>query len=238
MPSRYDVFAPFYDGVMGDRTDTSAYVRSLVERHRPGAATVLELACGTGSVLKYFGEEGYAVAGIDRSEQMLEIARRKVPQAQLLRRDITRFRVPGRFDAVLCVYDSINHVIGFERWRRVFDRARAHLVEDGVFVFDINTERRLAELVSEPTWVRWFDENLVLVDVVERRDGVVWELRIFERTGPSNFELHCEDIPEVSYPAETISATLRESFSRVWIYDRERKRASARSGRLYFVCRA
>jgi hypothetical protein len=73
---------------------------------------------------------------------------------------------------------------------------------------------------------------------VERRDGVVWELRIFERTGPSNFELHCEDIPEVSYPAETISATLRESFSRVWIYDRERKRASARSGRLYFVCRA
>ncbi len=48
----YEVFAPFYDAVMGDRAEHADYLRSLIEKHHPKAKTLLELAFGTGSVLK------------------------------------------------------------------------------------------------------------------------------------------------------------------------------------------
>lgn len=48
----YDVFAPFYDAVQGDRAEHARYIRSLIAKHHQSAKTVLELACGTGSVLK------------------------------------------------------------------------------------------------------------------------------------------------------------------------------------------
>jgi ubiquinone/menaquinone biosynthesis C-methylase UbiE len=75
----YGVFAPSYDAVQGDRADDAAYLRGLIEKHQPEARHVLELACGTGSVLKQL-QDRYEVTGVDRSEGMLAIAAEKVPR--------------------------------------------------------------------------------------------------------------------------------------------------------------
>lgn len=48
----YEVYARFYDDLEGDRAAHADYLRSLVVRNCPHARSVLELACGTGSVLK------------------------------------------------------------------------------------------------------------------------------------------------------------------------------------------
>ena len=69
----YDIFAQFYDAVQGDRAEHASYVRSLIRKHAPRARSVLELACGTGSVLKQLWTH-YEVTGLDLSEQMLEVA--------------------------------------------------------------------------------------------------------------------------------------------------------------------
>ena len=37
---------------------------------------------------------------------------------------MTRFDLGETFDVVLCVFDSINHLVRFSDWERVFDRAR------------------------------------------------------------------------------------------------------------------
>jgi len=167
----YDVFAPFYDAVQGERAEHAAYLRSLIEKHRPGAKTVLELACGTGSILKQLRPH-YHVVGVDRSEPMLEVARRKVAGVRVLRADMTQ------------------------------------------------------------------DDNLLVLDVTDGGKGVVvWDIRIFEHLGDSRYRLHAEDIREISFPAERITAALSQRFSRVWTYDAQRARPSARSERLHFVCR-
>lgn len=67
-----------------------------------GARRYLDFACGTGRVLKigsrYFEES----VGIDISPDMLEVARERVPQAQLMCLDVTRStdEVGGSFDCV------------------------------------------------------------------------------------------------------------------------------------------
>jgi SAM-dependent methyltransferase len=235
----YDVFAPFYDAVQGERAEHARYLRSLIRNHAPRARTVLELACGTGSILKQLWTH-YEVVGLDLSEQMLEIAAQKVPGVPLYRGDMTSFDLDERFDVVLCVYDSINHLLRFEEWKAVFARVHEHLDDDGVFIFDINTQRKLAEFASRPSTAEWFgDGNLLVLEISSAGRGVAnWGARVFERVRDSEYRLHSEDIPEISFPPERIRAALDKRFSRVWIYDAQRARPTARSERLHFVCRA
>jgi len=235
----YEVFARFYDAVMGDRADEVAYFRSLIERYHPQAKTVLELACGTGTVLEQL-QPFYEVAGVDLSEQMLEVARAKLPSTQLLHGDMTKIDLSERFDVVLCVFDSINHLLEFRAWEAVFDRAREHLEPRGLFLFDMNTEAKLSRFARLPPWPQSFGEgHLVIPDVRPPENGVyVWNLRVFERTSGSNYVLHEEDIPEVAFPLERVRESLTKRFRAVRVYDERRGRPRKASERLYFACKA
>src|SRR5437588_3219313 len=157
---------------MGDRAQHAAYLRALIRRHAPGARTVLELGCGTGSILRQLWTH-YEVTGVDLSEEMLERAAKKTPGIPLFRADMRTFDLGERFDVVLCVYDSINHLLRFDDWKAVFAGAHKHLNENGVFIFDINTQRRLAAFVGEQPFTQWFGEgNLMLMDVTNGGRGV------------------------------------------------------------------
>lgn len=234
----YATFAPFYDEVMGDRGREGAYVKSLIEKHHPEAMTVLELACGTGAILEQLHPR-YDVTGLDLAKGMLEIATQKVPRARLFLEDMTRFDLGETFDVVLCVFDSLNHLVMFEQWEAVFARAREHVADGGIFVFDVNTETKLASFAVAPPWMQWFGEDsLLLIDVRDGEGGAYeWKIRIFEHLQGSTYRLHAEDIREAAFPVEQIKAALSERFARIRVYDAERSRPTGRSLRLYFVCR-
>jgi len=234
----YEVFAPFYDRVVGDRGREGAYLHELIQKHRPDAVTVLELACGTGAIIEQLHSH-YEVSGLDASRRMLDIAAQKVPQARLFRKGMTHFDLGERFDVVLCVFDSVNHLVSFAQWEAVFDCAAEHRADRRIFIFDVNTERKLASFASAPPWMQWFgDDSLLLIDVRDEGDGVyAWKLRVFEHRSGSSYRLHVEDIREAAFPLERIRAALAERFRRVRVYDAERARPTTRSLRLHFVCR-
>ncbi len=233
----YEIFAPFYDRVMGDRGREGTYLHDLIQKHRPDAETVLELACGTGAILEQLHPR-YEISGLDASKRMLQLAAQKVPEARLFRKDMTRFDLAEKFDVVLCVFDSINHLVGFPDWEAVFDRAHEHLTDRGIFIFDVNTERQLAAFASAPPWTQWFEgDNLLLIEVRDEGDGVyAWKIRVFEHSRGSDYRLHVEDIREAAFPLERIRASLTERFTSARIYDAERQRPTSRSLRLHFVC--
>jgi SAM-dependent methyltransferase len=152
---------------------------------------------------------------------------------------MTEVSLGETFDVVLCVFDSINHLLTFARWEAVFDRAREHLAPEGIFVFDVNTPRKLAQIAAAPApLVHWFDDgNVLVLDVVDRGDDYLWVLRVFEYLGGDDYRLHRSDIPETAFEAAQIRQALAGRFARTWVYDAERSRPSAASQRLHFVCR-
>lgn len=235
----YDVLARFYDAVMGDRSQEADYIRGLIRKQHRSATSLLELACGTGALLEQLEPE-FEVTGVDRSQAMLDVAAARLPSARLVRADMTAVALAERFDVVLCVFDSINHLLDFAQWEAVFDRAREHLDHGGVFVVDMNTQAKLDRFGSSPPFPQWFgDGHLVLIDVRPPEDGVsMWDLRIFERVADDTYRLHREEIAEVAFPAERVLESLRRRFSAVRTYDGRGARPSARSERLYFACKA
>jgi predicted TPR repeat methyltransferase len=105
---RYDAWARTYDVDLGDWSYQApdVVVRTLLDRH-PGAASVLDVGCGTGLVGRTLRDRGYAgrLEGLDLSQASLEQAEAGGAYDALRRTDLQQ-RLPvddGSVDAVVCV---------------------------------------------------------------------------------------------------------------------------------------
>ncbi len=143
----YAAIAEIYDSIM-DHVDYSVwadYLSSLFRRFHPRVKTVFETACGTGSLALELHERGYSFTGMDRSVEMLKIAASKFREAglppRLFAADMTAIPLKARFDAVICIYDSINYLLDPDDFRKALREAAAITGDGGLFVFDVCTIR-------------------------------------------------------------------------------------------------
>jgi SAM-dependent methyltransferase len=233
----YAGLAPFYDRVMGDRSGEVDRIRRYMSRHRFGAQSLLELGCGTGALLAGLAPH-LSVTGVDRSPEMLSIAARTVPGARLVRGDITAFTLPSRFDVVICMFDTLNHVVTMDGWLALFRCAHEHLSDGGLFIFDVNTTGRLRRLADAPPFLDEFDRNVVIMTVRAAGDGLsLWETRIFEHQADNVFELHHERIYELGVPLTQIRAALAGRFELVEEESLNGSPVSDDSDRVFFCWR-
>src|SRR6266516_2020060 len=172
----YDPFAKFYDAMMGEPTETAILLEALIQEFHPDAKHVLELACGTGAVLKHL-RHTYQIMGLDLSEGMLENARRNVPDAIFFQGDMSAFSLPMSFDVILCVFDSVNHLTTFAQWQSLFWHVDHHLNAKGLFIFDVNTLAKLERLAQAPTEVQEFAGNYLLMNIIQTENHLYnWRL--------------------------------------------------------------
>lgn len=209
----YERLARFYDGMEGDRPATVSLIRRLIREHGPASRSVLELGCGTGTILRGLPEE-LVLHGLDASEPMLEIARKKVPRASLHLGDMSRFALELGFDVILCIFNSINHMTAASQWQSFFEHAHRHLNPGGILIFDINTPCMMEELSRSPVRVASFDGHLMLTMVHKLDEHLYdWPIYVLERTGDGRSVVHEERIIEASFPVEEVKGMLERSFT-------------------------
>ena len=76
-------------------------MRALIETLPPG--TVLDAACGTGRYAAILADRGHEVIGVDQSDAMLDMARKKLPSPCFHKGDLTALPLSaGSVDAVVC----------------------------------------------------------------------------------------------------------------------------------------
>lgn len=133
--------APYYDRLMY-QVDYGAwcnYVTELFAQARRPVQDVLDLACGTGNLTQELLARGYSVIGLDASAEMLEIAKEKLPGTEFFQGDFISWGLDRDFDAITCVFDSLNNILVDEEMVVAFRKASDHLRPGGIFVFDLNT---------------------------------------------------------------------------------------------------
>ena len=107
-------------------------------------ATILDIACGTGTLAIELAQSGHIVRGIDSSPEMIRIAKSKpikLPNLFFDVQDMVRFNVDGKFDLVTCTFDSINYIRKLNDLREMLFRVASVLYERGLFIFDSNTKQ-------------------------------------------------------------------------------------------------
>jgi SAM-dependent methyltransferase len=237
----YERFAAFYDVVMDDPAPRAARVDAAIDRYRPDPATLLELGCGTGSILARL-ETTASLTGLDRSPEMLAVAAAKVPGAQLVRGDMADFDLGRRFDVVACVFDSINHLLDVASWASLLGCVHRHLADGGLFVFDVNTVGELHRLGEELPWVYDFDGGTAIIDVAFALEptglGLTdWDIRIFEQVEGTRYELHHERIGELALPLERVRGLVADGFELLEEVDEDGLPATDASVKAYYALR-
>ena len=129
--------ARLYDAVYASIRDyprEAAELDRLIQERRPGARTLLDVACGTGAHLDHLS--GYEAEGLDLDPEMLAVARERLPNVPLHEGDMADFELGKRFDAVVCMFSSIGYVRTEERLRSAVASMARHLEPDGVLVVE------------------------------------------------------------------------------------------------------
>lgn len=214
------------------------FVSAVVAKDAPRATTWLDLCCGTGSLLRILGENGFQATGVDLSEHQVEHARRKAPGARVFARDIRTLDLGQRFDVVTCMFDSLNYLADEADLLQAFRRAGSHLSDDGIFIFDMNTYEGLKEqwcamsVTHEPDLTLVIEASFDADRAIGRMlfTGFIRKRKLYQR-----FQ---EEHIERGYRPEEIEGLLHQAglvFRKCdgYSFGRPRKR----SARLLYVCR-
>ena len=149
----YEFLAGCYD----ELTTDVRYSRwaDYIEKHFARSAlpihTVLDLACGTGSLTAELMGRGYEMICADRSAEMLSVAAEKCRDLAgeppvFLCQSMEKLDLYGTVDACVCCLDSVNYVTSPRKLKKAFQRVHLFLVPGGLFLFDINTPDKLRGL--------------------------------------------------------------------------------------------
>ncbi|MFJ6611623.1 class I SAM-dependent DNA methyltransferase [Streptomyces sp. NPDC091289] len=104
-----------------------------------GDGRALEFAIGTGRVGVPLRERGVPVVGIELSEPMAAVLRRKVDEDTLpvVIGDMATTVVPGEFTLVYLVYNTISNLLTQDEQVACFRNAARHLAPGGRFVIEL-----------------------------------------------------------------------------------------------------
>lgn len=174
MAESYDALARHFDAwqqAFGGSYDDLILPRVLaaLSRHAPPVRRVADLGFGTGDLVVALARTGYTVVGVDRSPEMLAIARAKVlaaslsPAPVLEQQDLRVLRLEPAVDAAVCVYTVMNQLTGDDDLARALGAIHDALVPGGLFLFELNLPAAYARY-----WSR--TETVSLEDVVVTRE--------------------------------------------------------------------
>jgi len=106
--STYNKIAGIYSNKYFDDLSDTFYINKFLSI-LPPKSEILEVGSGPGQFVKYIAEKGFKATGIDLSEKMIEIARKKVPEAKFKVMDMRDMKFKdASFDGLMAPYSLIH----------------------------------------------------------------------------------------------------------------------------------
>jgi len=170
----YSRLAEVYDEIVIDPCHDrwASFLDELWSADPVGVRSVLDLCCGTGLLAGELIRRGYRVVGVDASDAMLALARKRLgPEVALSRMALPDLKVEGVFDAAICTFDGFNYLT-LEELRLTMAAVAGRLPPAGWLVFDLHTDGMMNFTISNPIVAgESADNDFVIsstVDPVER----------------------------------------------------------------------
>jgi len=129
--------AEFYDSlVTNDLFDLAIYEKLFQGTDKK----ILELACGSGRIMLPLLEKGYDMSGVDLSEDMLNILKKKCFKRDLTpdlyKGDMSSFKNEIKYDIVMLSHISISLLEPEKQEQLFYNVSKNLLKEDGIFIFN------------------------------------------------------------------------------------------------------
>lgn len=225
----YTSFAAFYDKLMTEDfnyAEIADFIENIFGEYDIDARLVCELACGTGNITIPLSQRGYDMIAIDKSTDMLDIAREKAGAESgilFLNQDMTKIDLYGTVDAVVCLIDGINYVLNANSLFKMMKRIKTCFLEPGgIFLFDISSERKLKSVIGNNTFINNGDDVFYTWEnrYLEKKRLCDMYLNFFVKSKKGLYRRFAERHLQRAYSADEIVKMLYAAgFEKVDMYD-------------------
>ena len=176
--------------------------------------TGLDVGCGGGWFTRAFQRCGYRMTGLDVSAEMLDHAQKTALEegirSEYLLGDITKIKLPKRFDFVTAINDCINY-IPKNKLNAAFKNVGGALKKGGVFLFDISSERKFREKIANTVSADDREDVTYLNFSREETDGVTMDVTLFVKRPDGAFDRLDETHRQYIYTEEEINSALKKN---------------------------
>jgi ubiquinone/menaquinone biosynthesis C-methylase UbiE len=134
----YEELAKFYD-LMYSFKEYKKEVKKLrkliTQSKESDGKELLDVACGTGNHLNFF-KKYFNCTGIDINDEMLKIAKEKVPNVKFEKANMINFNLGKEFDIITCLFSSIGYVKTLSNLEQTLRNFSNHLRTGGIVIIE------------------------------------------------------------------------------------------------------
>lgn len=222
----YEDFSYIYDKLSFD-LDYEKYANNilkLTKEHNINKESMLELACGSGMLTKYFFDEFDSIDALDISTDMLNVFANKYDPSNvnLIYYDMVEFENPNSYDLIVILLDSINYVTDSRDLEKLFKNCYKNLKEGGLLIFDINSEYKMNEIFGSNCYVYEYEDIFYTWDNFLEDNLVDMHLNFFLENEDGSYKRIYEYQQERVYDRGFVKEMAKKSgFSNIKLYDED-----------------
>lgn len=171
----------------------------------------VDIGCGGGYFTRFFAKNGYEMLGVDISPEMLsfaqETALKEGVRGEYILGDITKIKIPKRFDFATAINDCVNY-IPKEKLVTAFKNVKNGLKKDGIFLFDVSSERKFREKIADTVCADDREDVTYLAFNSVEKDKVTMDVTVFSKRADGAFDRTDEKHIQYIYTHEEICDAL------------------------------
>jgi SAM-dependent methyltransferase len=208
----YSRLAGVYDEIVVDPCHgrLASFLHELWSADADGVRSVLDLCCGSGLLASELIARGYRVVGVDGSEAMLAVARKRLgPEAALSRMTLPDLTLEGVFDAAVCTLDGFTYLTPRELDLTI--AAVAHRLRPaGWLVFDVHTDAMMEFTISHGVVAGQAAQNDFVISSVVDPTARTCDTKIV-LTQPRDGDPFCERHRQYFHTDADVRASLQDA---------------------------
>lgn len=226
----YSELAEIYDQLylsLFNYEQDAEFVDSILKKYQIN--DLLELGCGSGYLAQFLVKKGYKITGVDLYKEMLQIARKRLPEVEFFQQNIRNLKFRRKFNCIIAMGRMYTYMLTNEDVEQSI-RSIAHcLNQSGIFLFDN---------FSAPDFVRNFKENQEFIHETDPgtrkikrisknnwnlKHGVTfnWSAKYYIEEKGSLREIEDKSVLRTFFPEELEYFLNREGLQVVEIFDHE-----------------
>lgn len=221
----YHALAASYDRLTNDVQYNAVvdFYFDILQREGLQPRTAADLACGTGSVALLLADRGLDVIGVDMSEEMLCVASQRAQNMdnppKFICQKLQQLYLPRGIDLAVSVLDSIDYITEPEDCQKAFGRIYRALNPGGIFIFDVNTPKKLRAMDGQVFLDEDDDVYCVWRGEFDKKTNICsYGMDLFQRVG-SLWQRSFEEHREYAYSQEQLVSYLKQAgFTSVDVY--------------------
>lgn len=151
----YSKLAEIYDHIMEnvDYEVWADFIDEIIQVHHPDPQSIMELACGTGSLALSLDElMCYEIMGTDKSSAMIVKAQEKNSRQKasvtFREMDFLDINLDEKFDIIVSIFDSVNYLHKSRSIKKLLSEVKKVMDRNSLFIFDFTTPQNSIQAIE------------------------------------------------------------------------------------------